>query len=109
MLEQVFDCSLDDKESTIENGDLPTDKVRKSEKFSGLKCVNSDYFLFVLRIESVCVKLLTKDNLVMLGNTFISTIYDEIVVHNFVYREILTFIIDEFYFEAINCFILFIV
>lgn len=45
----------------------------------------------------------------MLGNTFISTIYDEIVVHNFVYREILTFIIDEFCFEAINYFILFIV
>ena len=109
MLEQVFDCSLDDKESTMKNGDLPTDEVRKSEKFSALKCVNSDYFPFVLRIEFVFVKLLTKNNFVILGNTFILTIYDEIVLHNFVYRKILAFIIDEFCFEAINNFILFIV
>ena len=69
----------------------------------------SNYLNFVLRIEFVFVKLLTKNNLVVIGNTLISKIYDEIIAHNFARREILTIIIDVFYFETMNTLICFMV
>ena len=69
----------------------------------------SNYLNFVLRIEFVFVKLLTKNNLVVIGNKLISKIYDEIIAHNFARREILTIIIDVFYFETMNTLIFFMV
>ena len=71
VLEQFFDYFLDDKESAIENENLLTERVRKTEKFGGLKFVNTDYFLFILRIKSVFIKFLTMNNLIMLGNALI--------------------------------------
>lgn len=52
--------------------------------------MNSNYFHFVLRIGFVFVELLMKNNLVMLGNTLLSTIYDGMIAHDFVRPDILT-------------------
>ena len=46
VLEHVFDCFLNNKEYVIKNSDLPTENVRKTEKFGGLKYANSNYFHF---------------------------------------------------------------
>ena len=72
---ELFECGTVNKADAI---NLPTEKVVRSEMFGGLSFVSACYYEFILWIEHFFVKYLTSIKLVVLGNTLVQRVYQNL-------------------------------
>ena len=65
--------------------------MEQVEIFDGLQYVSDEYFTFVQRLEYVFMRLMTRENLMMMGSDLISNVYNELSTNASVSSIIMAF------------------